>query len=199
VDESELRLDGGGTPDGAETDTGGMPTLGFWDFARMILVLAGVVGAIYLLFYLLKRTAAGRNSSSAYIKHIGSLTLPGNKWVHLVDVGEQMFLVGASDNGLNLISEITDQETRDEIRVKHAQESEPPRRTFSEMFASVFGNGNGGAAGTSGFGTSGFGAGGAAAGGSAGSGNGRSEGRSGGNTNPFSFIQGQRERLRNLK
>lgn len=187
VDESQLILGGETGADSAGSE-GSVPSLGVWDFARMILVLAAVVGAIYLVFYLLKRSAAGRYNSSSLIKHIGSQSLPGNKFVHLVEVGQQMFLVGTSDNGVNLISEITDKETLDELRLKVAQENEGARRSFSEMLGGMFG----------GSGTGGNGSGSSAgSGGSAGgSGYGAESGESG---NPFSFIRGQRERLRNLK
>lgn len=179
VDERELALGEQTSTAPAAEEQNNMPSLGVWDFARMILVLGAVVGAIYLVFFLLKRTAAGRYSSSTLIKHVGSLALPGNKFVHLVEVGRQMFLVGTSDHNVNLLSEITDQETLDEIRLRIAEESEGQRRSFSDLVAGMF-------AGSSGSDRS-------EAPGGAGHGSAAQAG------NPFSFMQSQKERLRNLR
>jgi flagellar biogenesis protein FliO len=79
------------------------------DFVRMVVVLAAVLGAIYLLVLLVKRAFPGRVGDSDRIALLGSRSLGGSRSLHLVQVDRGVFLVGATDQALNLIAEITDQ------------------------------------------------------------------------------------------
>ena len=108
-----------------------------WDFVRMILVLACVIGVIYLLFWLLRRGAGRRVQENDLIKVLGSKGLNGSRSLHLVEVGASIFLVGASDGGVELIAEITDKETLDSVRLKAAEQA-PARRTFQQALAEIF-------------------------------------------------------------
>ncbi len=114
------------------------PLLSAWDFLRMILVLALIVGLIYGLFYLLKRGRGGRTVENDLIRLIGSRTLSGNRALHLVQVGASVFLVGAAEGGITLISELKDKETIDRIRVEGAREAAPPARSFAAILQGLF-------------------------------------------------------------
>ncbi len=52
---------------------------------------------------------------------LGSRSLAGNRALHLVEVGSSVYLVGASDGGVELIAEITDKESLDSLRLKAAE------------------------------------------------------------------------------
>ncbi len=142
VNESTLFLDspteaeaseGEGTP--ASTELG--PAIGFGDIVRMIVVLGGVLGAIYGVFYLLRRATRGGSGDSPLIEIIGSQQLPGGKSLHLVGVGAQLYLVGGADGGVNLVAEIDDQESIDEIRLRASETTTQPKQTFAEALASI--------------------------------------------------------------
>jgi flagellar protein FliO/FliZ len=114
-------------------------SFGVWDLIRMVLILALVVGLIYAVFYLLKRSSKGRIQSSQIIKILGSRSISGNKSLHLVEIGRQIFLVGSGDNGINLVSEINDKESIDEIRLSAVNSPEEGRRSFSDILAGMLG------------------------------------------------------------
>ena len=77
------------------------------DFVRMVVVLAAVLGAVYLLFLFIKRAARVRDGDGAGITLLGSRSLGGSRSLHLVQVGSGVYLVGATDQALNLIAQVT--------------------------------------------------------------------------------------------
>ncbi len=97
------------------------PIISTWDFVRMLLILAVVVGVIYLIFFLLKRGFKRQLPENDLIQVVGSRTLAGNRSIHLVELGKSLFLLGSADGGVSLISEIRDQETLDILRLERSQ------------------------------------------------------------------------------
>lgn len=130
--EAEASEDRGPSP---STSLG--PAFGFGDIVRMIVVLGGVLGAIYGVFYLLRRATRGAATDSPLIDIIGSRQLPGGKSLHLVSLGSELYLVGGADGGVNLVAKIEDQESIDELRLRASQTTAQPRQTFAEALASI--------------------------------------------------------------
>jgi flagellar protein FliO/FliZ len=119
------------------------PVVSTWDFVRMLLILGGVVGVIYLLFFLLKRGTKNRYPQNELIRLMDHQNLSGNRSLHLVGVGDSVFLVGSAENGVTLISEIADKNTLDQLRFELSQKTEPARRNFSEILMNLFRTGEG--------------------------------------------------------
>jgi flagellar protein FliO/FliZ len=112
------------------------PLVSTWDFLRMLLILAAVVGVIYLLFHLLKRGFRRQLPQNDLIRVLGSRSLSGNRALHLVAMGRSVYLVGAAESGISLIAEIKDQETLDQIRLESAQAIAP--QGFAQFFQSLW-------------------------------------------------------------
>jgi len=146
LNESELVIPGSGAPAGnqggaagtAQAAPGGTPGVSAWDFVRMLVVLGLVVGAIYLLFWVLKRGTRKKITENDLIRVLGSRSLSGNRALHLVEVGSSVFLVGASDGGVELISQITEKESLDAVRLKAAEEGPAGRRSFQQVLSEIF-------------------------------------------------------------
>ena len=119
---------GGATPVPAAVSTG--------DFARMVVVLAAVLGAIYLLFRLIKRNSRAGVGNSDCIALLGSRSLGGSRNLHLVQVGGGVYLIGATDQALNLIAQVTDQDSVDALTLNHSQPNVAGRR-FSDLLANI--------------------------------------------------------------
>jgi len=141
VDERTLSID---TPSGAggpgDTKLGVFTA---WDFIRMALILAAVVGVIYGIFFILKRSGNPKFQENRLIKVLSSKSISGSRALHLVEVGNQIFLVGSSENGVNLVSEILDKETLDGLKMQSASAESGERKSFSEILTSVFGKSGG--------------------------------------------------------
>lgn len=109
-----------------------------WDFVRMLIILAGVVGVIYLLFWVLRRSSGKKIQENDLIRVLGSRGLAGNRALHLIEVGGCVYLVGASDGGVQLISEITDKESLDSLRLKVAEQPSVGGRNFPQILSEIF-------------------------------------------------------------
>ncbi|MGD0723981.1 MAG: flagellar biosynthetic protein FliO [Spirochaetia bacterium] len=148
--ESEILLPDAGTP-GTGSATGttvapqGSPAappavtgVSTWDFVRMLIILACVVGVIYLLFWILRRSSGKKIQENDLIRVLGSRSLAGNRALHLIEVGGCVYLVGASDGGVQLISEITDKESLDSVRLKAAEQPASAGRSFPQILSEIF-------------------------------------------------------------
>jgi flagellar protein FliO/FliZ len=87
----------------------------------MILVLALVVGAMYLVFMLMRRIARPRQTEDSPIRVMASTSLGAGKSLHLVGLGSKAWLVGSSEQGVNLVAEIDDKELLDGIALDATQ------------------------------------------------------------------------------
>lgn len=137
VDESALTIQ-----TGEEDEESGEPSLSVftaWDFVRMVLILGAVVGVIYVVFYFLKRSGNGRLQESGVIKVLSSKSLSSSRTLHLVEVGNQIFLIGTAENSVNLVSEILDKETLDGLRLQAASAESTERKNFGDVLSQVFG------------------------------------------------------------
>ena len=103
-----------------------------------IVVLAAVIAVVYGIFYLLKRGSKGRFVQNNAIRVLGSQSLPNNRSMYLVEVGSQVFLVGAGGDSVNLIAEITDKETVDEMVLRGGESTGATKKSFSEMISAIF-------------------------------------------------------------
>ncbi len=185
VDERSLTFgdDAEDNEDSAGAQPGSINSFGVWDFVRMIIVLGIVIAIIYVVFYLLKRASGGRFENSPMIRVLGSHGLPANKALHLVEVGRQVFLIGVGDDSITLVSEISDQESLDELRLKASTTATERGGNFADRLSGFFHGGDRGSAGNGGAGNA--------------TGNGAVGAGSGGV--PSSFFESQKERLRKLR
>ena len=145
-------LAGGEEPGGAPAAAaaGGRGSLlSTWDFVRMVLVLAAVVAAIYLILLFIRRSTAGRVRENDLITLLGSRALGGGRNLHLVQVGTGYYVVGAADEAVSLIAQITDPESIDTLKLELSTATVAGRRSFSDVLGEVLGGRGGGGSGRS--------------------------------------------------
>ena len=110
IDESLYTLDGSGTTVESTTGNATSPLRTVWVFLRMILVLAIVLAIIWIIFKLMKRSVDPEKSSDEFLRKVSSLTISPGKSVQIVTLIDKAYLLGVSDNSVNLITEIEDPE-----------------------------------------------------------------------------------------
>ena len=115
----------------------GLNTFTVWDFLRMVLVLGGVIAAIYGVFFLLKRVGNPRTQPDSLISVLSTQNLQGNRALHLVEVGNEIFLIGSADGGVQLVSRIDESETLDAIHLYRSQMS-AGTKTFQNALKGIF-------------------------------------------------------------
>ena len=114
------------------------PLVSTWDFLRMILILGIVIGLIYGLFFILKKTTSKRVVENDLIRVLGSRSLSNSKSLHLVEVGNSVFLVGSADGGISIISEIKDSESLDRIHLQASELRTSEKRSFRDVLYEIF-------------------------------------------------------------
>lgn len=82
------------------------PVVSTWDFVRMVLLLAAVVAAIYVLFLVLRKVAGGRVEERGLIRVLDSKTLAPGRSLHLVRVADRTYLVGCSERSVSMVPAI---------------------------------------------------------------------------------------------
>ena len=114
-----------------------LQVFGFWDLMRMVLVLALVVGMIYAVYFLLKRSRKKLEEESNFISLLSSQALPGGRQLYIIDVAGRVYLLGAGDGSLSLITEIEDKPSIDALRLD-ASRQQAGAKTFSQLMSSFF-------------------------------------------------------------
>ncbi|MDR3333801.1 MAG: flagellar biosynthetic protein FliO [Treponema sp.] len=104
---------------------------------RMILVLALVAVAIYGIVFFLKRISRPPEQKNPHLKVLARVHVGAGAFAAVVAVGSKAWLVGASEGGVSLISELGDQETIDAMLLdesrKNAEMGTAKLFDFSQM------------------------------------------------------------------
>lgn len=137
VDETALAFDDRAAPSPGASGAAGPNTLAY--FIRMVVVLALVVGAIYVFFRFLKRLSRPKAGDDASIRVLASTGLGAGKALHVVSLGAKAYLIGSSESSVSLISEIEDKEYIDGLALKAAEAPRGRNAGFAELLGSMLG------------------------------------------------------------
>jgi flagellar protein FliO/FliZ len=113
-------------------NTGG-PSI--WAAIRMLLVLILVAVAIYGVIYFLKKAAKPAAAGDPFLRILSSAHLGSNRYAHIVSVGSRAWLLGASDGGVKLISEIEDKEIIDSMLLEDSRKSSEKTGRFPDFLS----------------------------------------------------------------
>lgn len=103
------------------------------DYLRVVFILIFVIAVLYYVLRLIKKVGGTRvGVDNDQIKVLSTKALKGTTALHLVEVGSQIFLIGATDSSINPISEITDKETKDSI-VLNSSSEEAGQSSFIQL------------------------------------------------------------------
>ncbi|MFA6855702.1 MAG: flagellar biosynthetic protein FliO [Treponema sp.] len=138
VDESTLPIR---TPSNQVSDTSRGATV--WLFIRMILVLAVVIVCIYGVLWLMKRNTGKINNTDQFLRVVSSVTLSPGKSVQIVSLLDQKaYIIGVTDNAVNLIGEVTDKETIDAMNLYADKQTNTKKpRNFNDILSIFMPNG----------------------------------------------------------
>ena len=120
VDESQILI-AQDIPENTGTAIADGSSYGVWFFIRTILVLVVVLALVWVFFLFLKRLSGTTTSSDPYLKKVATLTLSPGKFVYVITLNSRGYLVGVSDNSVNLIAEIEDKELIDAMNLNAPQ------------------------------------------------------------------------------
>jgi flagellar protein FliO/FliZ len=117
--EQNLPVEGG--DDAAPIPVGGAGSV--WGIVRMLLVLALAAAAIYGVVFFIKKGARRADTLDPYLKVLAGVHLGGGRYAQVLSLGSKAWLVGVSDGGVTLISEIEDKEILDTMLLDDSKKS----------------------------------------------------------------------------
>jgi flagellar protein FliO/FliZ len=107
-------------------------TLGL--FVRMIIVLIIVLACIYFVVLLMKRGLKPGRENDPFLRKVASLTLAPGKTIQIITLIDHAYIVGVTDNAVNLVGEVADKELIEAMNLyadKNANSVRP--RSFGEV------------------------------------------------------------------
>ena len=131
TDESLMPFEAG--TNAASQSGGALRTVGI--FFRMLLVLAFVIAVIVFLFkYLKKKSDSPEVSSDPFLRKVAAISLAPGKSVQIVTLINKAYILGVSDDSVNLIAEVTDEELINDMNV-YADKTDKTNRpkSFEEV------------------------------------------------------------------
>lgn len=135
IDETTLTFDAEAPDQQNSNDSNIEPDV--WDYLRIVVMLALVLGLIYLLYFFLKKfnktAAAGSNT---IITVHETKPLQGNRMLHVVEVAGSMYVVGSTDQHVSKIDKIENQEQIDRIRLEQSKTQAPV--SFADALRKMF-------------------------------------------------------------
>ncbi|MCK4778388.1 MAG: flagellar biosynthetic protein FliO, partial [Actinomycetia bacterium] len=108
-------------------------------FFRTIFILLVLIGFFFFIFRYLdkKKLFPGADDT---IKLLTTFPISGNKYLQIVNVSGKILLLGITDNSINLLTEITDKEVIDIVKLKAGSRDIP--LTFTDKLQSLLGGYN---------------------------------------------------------
>jgi flagellar protein FliO/FliZ len=110
-----------------------------WMVIKTILILAIMVGGFYYFFRFVTKQAGIQVRGQDFVQTLAMVPVGQNKYIQVVDLAGKVLVLGVSDNGINLITEIVNHEEIDRIRVLGSQASVQEQKGFQEYFKNQIG------------------------------------------------------------
>jgi flagellar protein FliO/FliZ len=96
-----------------------------WMFIKMILVLGIFGGGFYYFYRFVTKKAGISMFGGEAIKVLSVVPLGQNKFLQLIDVAGKMMVIGVSDNSISLLTEITEKDQIDRVRILSTRKPPP--------------------------------------------------------------------------
>ncbi len=106
-----------------------------WSFLRVILSLILVVVIIFLLMNFFKKSGRLQNNGDdTYLRKVSHLNIAPGKSIQVITLLDKGYIVGVTDNNINLIGEVDDKELISAMNISadKASDSSKPK-TFGEV------------------------------------------------------------------
>lgn len=130
----------GAIPDYGSFTTPQPETAWWMVVSGLALKLAVVVLLIYATVWVLKRylgRPAGPTPTGGTLRLLQSMPLAQNQFVHLVQVGDRVLVVGATPQQVTLLTEVRESAAVGELRLAAGEAATPPGRSFGEHLADL--------------------------------------------------------------
>ncbi|MCR4822269.1 MAG: flagellar biosynthetic protein FliO [Treponema sp.] len=126
----------------SQEEVKGPSTIGL--FFKMVFTLLIVLLLAYLALRLLKRGGKLSDSEDPFLRHVSHLSLSASRSVDVVTILDHAYILGVSDNAVNLIGQIDDQELVNSMNLYADKNDNTKRpRSFDDILSIFMPNASG--------------------------------------------------------
>lgn len=105
-----------------------------WPVIRMILVLVLIVVAIYFLMKFFKKKGNVTKSDDDFMRRVSTLNIGPGKSVEIITIMDKGYMIGVTEGGINLISELDDSELVEALNLNFDKKNSTKKPyKFSDM------------------------------------------------------------------
>ena len=106
-----------------------------WDIIKLLIILGLMVGGFYYFFKFVTKKTSLNADGDEIINTLAVVPAGQNKNIQVIDVAGKLLILGVADGGINLITEITNKDEIERIRLM-ASRSRPAAGSFSDFLKS---------------------------------------------------------------
>lgn len=89
-------------------------------FIRAIIGFIVTLAGIYLVFIYFKKRTKKISGSDEIINVLATTPVATNRYISIVEIADEMYLIAIADHNITLLSKIEDKETKDQIKMLYA-------------------------------------------------------------------------------
>lgn len=110
-----------------------------WEIIKVMFVLALFGGGFYFFYKFISQKVGLNVSGQEAIKTLSMVPVGPNKTLQIIDVAGKVFLIGVSDNSINMLTEIKEKDDVDRIRLLSSRSTPVQGKNFQEFVADQMG------------------------------------------------------------
>ncbi len=110
-----------------------------WLIFKTIFVMGVLIAGFYYFFKFITQKVAITAIGQEVITILSVIPLGQNKFLQVVDIAGKVYVLGVSDNNINLITEIKDKDDIDRIRLLSSRSTPPKQGGFQEYLSTQLG------------------------------------------------------------
>lgn len=103
-------------------------------FLRMVISLLVVIALVYFVVKIFRKNSGFADSDDSFLRKVAQISIGAGKSVQIVTLLENAYLIGVTDNNINLLAEIKDKELVDSLNLiadKNQNVSKP--KSFADV------------------------------------------------------------------
>ncbi|MCL2154982.1 MAG: flagellar biosynthetic protein FliO [Leptospirales bacterium] len=110
-----------------------------WLIIKTLFVLGLFIGGFYFFYKFVAQKTGLNLSGQEAIRILSTVSLGTNKFIQIIDVAGKIFLLGVTDNNINLLTEIKDKEEIDRIRLLSSRSTPVQGAKFQDFLTERIG------------------------------------------------------------
>ncbi len=110
-----------------------------WMLFKTLLVMGLLLGGFYYFFRFVTKKAGINALGGEAVQVLSVVPVGQNKFLQVVDLAGRILILGVTDSQINLITEVTDRDEIDRIRILSARRQVPQDENFQEFMTHQLG------------------------------------------------------------